>query len=132
MVMDVQATQANLDASWRLLQRMFPGNEKDLPNLIFWTNQPPIPTQFRDAQHPFTQDLVALLNQNMVGIATCATVGEWHLEPAQVDRLDVQDPRITALKQRVLNEIAQMPSVQQLRADRMQIITQRNNATLFN
>ena len=132
MAMQVQVTQESVGASCRLLQRMFPGNEKDVPNLVFGTNQPPVPIHFSDPGHPFTQELVAALNQNMIGTIICITACQLRLNSAQVDNLAVQDPRVTELKQRVLDEIAQMPKVQQLRAERMQIITQWNNRTLLN
>ncbi len=114
--------QANLEASQRLLQRMFPGDESRLPHLVFRTTQPPFPEAFQNPRDPSTKNLVEKLNINMVGTATVYTVGELQLNPAQVDLLQIQDPRIVRLKQNILDQISGMPIIQQLRADRCRVL----------
>jgi len=109
MAIPLQVQQDNLDASWRLLGRMFTDNEKALPNLIFGTTQPPIPSEFRNPQHPFTQRLLGVLNDTMVGFTTYVTVKGWGLDPNTVDQLQVDDPRVVSLKARVKEEIAKIP-----------------------
>jgi len=132
MTIHVRATQESFDASWRLLQRVFPDNERNVPNLVFGTTEDPIPIEFIDSQNPKTIDMAETLKINMAAFTTQVTVHEMHLDATQVDQLDVQDPRIAGLKQRVLDVIAQIPPVQRLRAERIQVLKLLNNATLQN
>ncbi len=127
--------QDSLDASRRLLQRMFPEDESKLQNLVFGTTEPPRLLTLQDPQHPLTKCLVSMLKIDTVAIATIYTVGELHLDPDQVDQLQVQDPRIVRLKQNILNQISNMPIIQDLRAERLRVkshqrLTQINNATI--
>jgi hypothetical protein len=126
MAIQLNVQQADVDASWRLLQRMLTGNERDLPNLVFGTTELPMPAQFHDPQHPFTKYLVDVVNRNMVAFTTYVTVGELHLDPNQVDQLQVQDPRVVALKQRVKDEVAKISTVAELRAERIRIMNHFN------
>ena len=121
--MAITAHQSDLDASWRLLQRLFPGNEKDLPMLVFETTQQPMPEAFTNPQHPFTQYVIGVLQENMLAFTTYVTVGELNLKPDQVDQLQVEDPRIVSLKERVKQEIGKIPTVKDLRAKRIALIS---------
>src|SRR6267154_784151 len=103
MAMQVCATTANMDASWGLFQRMFPGNERDMPNLIFGTSLPPLPIEFDDPQDAHTQNLAAILIRTITSCITQVTLNELGLDVSQVEQLDVQDLRIATLKQKVLN-----------------------------
>lgn len=121
----IQLTVNNdqLQASWRLLQRVFPAAERILPKMIFNTTEPPYPPIFTDPNHPITQDLIHRINDTMVAITTAMAVNEWHLNPDQVDQLtDMADPRINILRQRIRMGVDAMPIVQKLQVERAQKI----------
>jgi hypothetical protein len=119
----VNVQQEDLNASWRLVQRMYQG-QTSLPMVVFGTEQPPMPTFFQDPNHPLARQLVSMINDTYVFATTHATVGEWHLSPQEVDQLQMEDPRITTLRQRLANEIALLPQIQELRRGRAQMLNQ--------
>ena len=114
----------DLDAAWRLLQRIYTQKEKSLPMIVFGTTLPPIPKYFEDLQHPYSMGLVDIINDAMVLATTYTIVTEWQFNPDQVDNLAQDDPRITALRQKLSNEIAKISLVADLRNQRVQKITQ--------
>lgn len=108
--------QAHIEASMHLLQRMFPADELTSPNIIFDTSEPP--AAFRDPNDKFTRSVKSIVDYVAVCFTTKCTVQEMCLNPTQVEELDVLDPRIEALKQRIKVEISKLPIIQQLRAER--------------
>lgn len=132
MAIQFNATQADMNAAWGLLQRMFPGQERSLPNLVFGTDESPQPEEFSNPQHPVAQHFVAVLNQNMMGITTYATLQEMRFSPSEVEQFNAKDPRFAQLKQRILDEIPNIPIIQKARAEREHLIKQMNNATSQN
>lgn len=111
--------QADIDATARLLERMLP---ESLEVIVFETTQPPFPEAFSDPEHSLTKFIVGVLNRNIIGFTTGVTVRELQLTPDQVDQLQVEDPRVVSLKQRVKEEIAKIPPIVQLREARIKLI----------
>ena len=122
MAIEIQLQPADINASLCLLRKMFTKEESDLAHLIYGTTLPPYPQIFDDPQDPFTKELLNALNKTMVSLTTHVTIEELRLNPGQVEQLQIQDPRIATLKQRVKNAIAKMPIVIYLRQDRLKVI----------
>ena len=114
--------QADLDASIRLLRRMFVGQDSSLSALVFGSPLPPQPAYFRQANHPDALALVAKIDQAHLKAAAQTIVVDWQLSPQEVDQVSMLDPRIAALRQRLANEISLIPEVQELRAGRVQAL----------
>ncbi len=108
----------DLQAAQRLLQRMYDQNQRSLPMMVFGSESGPIPAHFQDEHHPLTHELVAQIDETMRAVTTFVAVSEWHLPPDQVETLDVADERVVALRKRLTQEIARIPNVAQLRAER--------------
>jgi hypothetical protein len=119
--------QQDLNAAKRLLQRIYTEEDMSLPKVVFGTDMLPIPTCFKNPQHPFTMKLMDMINSTMVAATTYTIVAEWRFNPGQVDNLAPNDQRITALRQKLSTEIANIPLVTDLRQNRMKIIFNRQN-----
>ena len=113
------ACKADIEAAFRLIQRMLPDS---LEVIVFENTQPPFPEAFSNPEHSFTKYIVGVLNQNTINFTTGVTVGEWHLDPNAVDQLQVEDPRVVSLKARIKEEIAKIPAIVHLRTQRIKVI----------
>ncbi len=114
--------QADLDASTRLLRRMFVGQDPTLSVLVFDSVMHPQPAYFRQPNHPYALALVAKIQHVHLNTTAQTVVIDWQLSPQQVDQLSMIDPRILALRQRLANEISLIPEVQDLRAGRVEAL----------
>ncbi len=108
----------DLKAAQRLLERMYDQNQRSLPMMVFGSESGFIPAHFQDQHHPLTHELVAQIDERMRAVTTVMAVSEWHLPPDQVETLDIADARVVALRSRLATEIARIPDVAQLRAER--------------
>jgi hypothetical protein len=122
MAMPVTVRHSDLEAAWQLLQRIHTPKELSLPMVVFGTDVPPIPTCFGNPQDPFTQNLLNMINQTMVAVTAFTIATEWQLTSEEVDNLMEESPRISALRQRLLSEITEIPVIQELRNMRIQMI----------
>jgi len=132
MAVGVSASPASIDASRDLLKKCFSVDESRLPNLVFGTNQPPFPFEFCEPQ----SQLAIEVGEIVVGIMMSTTISfmfkDLQLNADQVHQLDVKDPRIATLKQRIFDALGRQEDIQKLRAQRMEILRflNSNNFTL--
>lgn len=117
--------QVDIDASWGLLQRMYPQN-RSLSTIIFGTDLLPMPSHLHDFDHPETRKLTSIINQKLLLVTSLTAVGQWRLKPDQVDRLDVQDPRVVGLRKKLYMEILLIPEIQRLSEKRIQLLVPIN------
>jgi hypothetical protein len=121
---EVPVQQADKDASWRLLQRMYVEKEMSLEMFVFGPTQLPIPAFLSEPNNPTAKQLTSAIYSKLVLATTLTTVGKWHLNPDQVDQLQTEDPRIKTLRQRLADEITSMIQVQDLRVMHLETLLQ--------
>lgn len=114
-----------ISASWYLLQRVYSPSERTLSQLIFGSDQGPMPKFFRDPTSALAQDLIAKIDEIMIKVTFVMTSYQWKLKPKQIDQLtDMQDPRIAILRQMIRQEVDALSLVQELQTKRAERLIQ--------
>jgi hypothetical protein len=117
---ELSVQYANFKTSSRLLHRMYVGDERKLCRMIFNPMPQFIPAFFGNPNHPLTIQARLAINNALVIKTTDTLFEEWGLNSHEIDQLQMDDPRIAALRQRLTREIDSIPFVQQLRAGHIQ------------